>query len=206
MILEACVDSIQQAMRAERKGADQIELCSKLDQDGLTPDLTTFNTAIKELTIPIKPMIRARSGTFILNELDLQEMKKSILYFNDFKCGGYVLGCMTADGKVDSKALEYLLKYTLDIPITFHKAIDQSVDILESTKILSALGIDFILSSGGHETALEGSSVLKEMQIIGDGKTQIIAAGKITKKNLNNLHQKLAGKYYHGRKIVGDLD
>ena len=35
---EACVDNIDDAINVEKNGANQIELCSRLDLDGLTPN------------------------------------------------------------------------------------------------------------------------------------------------------------------------
>ena len=37
VVKEACVDNIQNAINAFKKGADRIEFCSNLDEDGLTP-------------------------------------------------------------------------------------------------------------------------------------------------------------------------
>ena len=37
VVKEACVDNIQDAINAFKKGADRIEFCSNLDEDGLTP-------------------------------------------------------------------------------------------------------------------------------------------------------------------------
>lgn len=37
MIKEACVETFEQAMLAEKKGANRIELCSELSVGGLTP-------------------------------------------------------------------------------------------------------------------------------------------------------------------------
>ncbi len=34
---------------------------------------------------------------------------------------------------------------------------------------------------------------------------EIISAGKITNENLYDLHKKIQGKFYHGKKIVGKL-
>ena len=34
---------------------------------------------------------------------------------------------------------------------------------------------------------------------------KVISAGKITNKNLNAIHKKIGGTYYHGRKILGKL-
>ena len=37
LIKESCVETYDEAMNAESQGADRIELCSRLDLDGLTP-------------------------------------------------------------------------------------------------------------------------------------------------------------------------
>ncbi len=37
MIKEACVETFKEALLAEQNGADRIELCSDLANDGLTP-------------------------------------------------------------------------------------------------------------------------------------------------------------------------
>ena len=34
---------------------------------------------------------------------------------------------------------------------------------------------------------------------------EIISAGKITYENIDRLHEKIQGKFYHGKKIVGKL-
>ena len=34
---------------------------------------------------------------------------------------------------------------------------------------------------------------------------ELISAGKITNRNFNLIHKKINGRFYHGRKIVGDL-
>ena len=38
IIKEACVDTLKDAIEAEKNGADRIELCSRLDLEGLTPE------------------------------------------------------------------------------------------------------------------------------------------------------------------------
>lgn len=41
-IKEACVEGLTQSINAENKGADRLELCARLDLDGLTPDIETI--------------------------------------------------------------------------------------------------------------------------------------------------------------------
>ena len=43
IIKEVCVDNITDAINAVKLGADRIEFCSKLDEDGLTPRTERFN-------------------------------------------------------------------------------------------------------------------------------------------------------------------
>ena len=46
-IKEVCVDSIKDAMRAIDLGANRIEYCSKLNEEGLTPDLKEVKYLLK---------------------------------------------------------------------------------------------------------------------------------------------------------------
>ena len=59
-----------------------------------------------------------------------------------------------------------------------------------------------ILTSGGMPTAEEGSDVLKKLVVEFGDRFEIISAGKITPLNVESLHEKIAGTWYHGRRIV----
>ena len=50
-----------------------------------------------------------------------------------------------------------------------------------------------------------GLDNLKKMIAISPPEFEIISAGKITNENLDYLHEKIQGKFYHGKKIVGKL-
>ena len=47
VVKEVCVDNLKDAVRAYEAGANRIEYCSDLDQDGLTPDLDELLTLSK---------------------------------------------------------------------------------------------------------------------------------------------------------------
>ena len=72
-------------------------------------------------------------------------------------------------------------------------------------KLLEINDVNGILSSGGCETAELGIEILKKMINISPNEFEIISAGKITNQNFKILHEKIDGKFYHGRKIVGEL-
>ena len=44
IIKEACVGKLEQAKMAEYYKADRVEICSRLDLDGLTPDRPTIES------------------------------------------------------------------------------------------------------------------------------------------------------------------
>ena len=46
IIKEACVDTLKDAIEAEKNGADRIELCSRLDLEGLTPEKILIDNVI----------------------------------------------------------------------------------------------------------------------------------------------------------------
>ena len=61
------------------------------------------------------------------------------------------------------------------------------------------------MSSGGDATAELGIKTLKKMVDIAPLNFEIIAAGKITDSNIDEIHKKICSGFYHGRKIVGEL-
>ena len=65
MIKEACVESFREAKLAQQRGANRIELCSDLANDGLTPSLELMKKACSGLQIPVMVMARPRAGNFV---------------------------------------------------------------------------------------------------------------------------------------------
>ena len=86
IIKEACVESIKEAKDAELQKADRVELCSRLDLDGLTPSRSIIKEAINSLTIPVKVMIRPKDGGFIYSKKDITKMRSEIEYIIFSSC------------------------------------------------------------------------------------------------------------------------
>ena len=73
MILkEVCVDNLNDAINAYKCGANRIEFCSNLDQDGLTPKIDELLTLSNTIDIPIRSMLRPHSNSFRYDENDLK--------------------------------------------------------------------------------------------------------------------------------------
>ena len=97
-IKEACVESTDQAVNAERNGADRIELCRNLDQDGLTPEIDVIKNTMKSVNIPVKVMIRPRPGNFIYSHNEIKTMEQDIDLCKKLNVPGVVIGILLAVG------------------------------------------------------------------------------------------------------------
>ena len=207
IIKEACVETFEEAILAEKKGADRVELCSRLDLDGLTPERKIVEKVLGALSIPIKIMIRPRPGNFSYNDQELNRMKEDILFCKDLNVQGVVFGILDQNKTIDMENMKYLCDTAGNLEITFHKAIDQTDSIIdEIDRLLAIKSISSVLTSGGEYNAHAGSRLLKKALEKYEDIITIIPAGSITKNNIHELHQIIGAKEYHGRKIVGDLD
>ncbi len=206
IIKEVCVDNITNAISAVKLGADRVEFCSKLDEDGLSPRIEDLISIKKIVSCPIRVMVRPHSKSFIYSEQDLNEMKKTINLCKEHSFDGVVFGCLDKNMELDIKKIKYLTDLSKPLNVIIHKAIDLTASPLNSLKqLLEIKQINGVLSSGGADTAEHGLDNLKKMIAISPPDFEIISAGKITNKNIDHLHEKIQGKFYHGKKIVGKL-
>lgn len=206
-IREACVENLQQALSAETKGADRIELCSRLELDGLTPSNELILEVKNRLKIPVRIMIRPRAGGFVYTEEEISEMKTSIEFCKNAGVEGVVFGMLKKNGSLDLENIIQLAALARPLKVVIHKAIDDTTHPVEATKeLIKVKGVSAILSSGGERTAFEGANVLREMIRLSEGELEIIAAGKITEDNILQIRKLIGARAYHGRLIVGSLE
>ena len=90
--------------------------------------------------------------------------------------------------------------------VTYHKAIDLSENFFKDAELLLQFkNVKSLLTSGQASTAEKGYLTLKRLLADFGKNIKIISAGSITDKNLNKIHNMIRGRYYHGRKILGEL-
>ncbi len=202
-ILEACVETLEQAVAAEKNGADRIELCSNLSAGGLTPPIDLLLSTHNAIELPIMAMARPRAGNFVCSKREMESVKKAIALFKEVGIKGVVFGFLTEKNEVDVEATTTCAQFAHPLEVTFHKAVDDTPDLIKSIHILKRIpGIKRVLTSGGMATALEGGENIVEMQRAAGKGLTVIAAGKVTKDNLEHLHKLVNCREYHGRRIV----
>jgi len=189
--LEVCIDSCFGIEACVKGGVDRIELCSSLKYGGLTPSYDVLKLA-SECGIPARSMIRPKKGGFVYSSDDLKQMQSDIDLVRSFNIEGVVFGATLPSGGLDQDFLGKLISHSLGLNKTLHRAVDTIHQTIESVGIGIELGFDTILSSGGKKTALEGLSVLSEMQMQASGKIKIMPGSGVNsrsaKKILNHCH------------------
>ena len=202
-IKEACVESTDQAVNAERNGADRIELCKNLDLDGLTPEINVIQKTMKSVNIPVKVMIRPRPGNFIFSHNEIKLMEQDIDLCKKSNVHEVVIGVLTSRGIIDTIETKRLASRAYPMAVTFHKAIDHTGDImLELKRLCKVKEITSILTSGGKESAINGQDMIKDIIHNFSSRFNIIVAGGITDHNFDLVHSSIGAKEYHGKNLI----
>ena len=186
MIVEICANSFESAVAAQNGGADRIELCTQLAVGGLTPSHHLIKKVVSELSIPVHVLIRPRKGNFCYSKKELNIMKNDIEFCKNIGCSGVVSGVLQSDLTIDLIATKQLIEAANGIDFTFHRAFDCVKDPLVSLENLIDLKIKRVLSSGLKPSAIEGISLLSEMNKIANQQIEIMPGSGI---NLDNVLQ-----------------
>lgn len=198
--IESCITTLSEGITAFQKGAQRLEACSRLETEGMTPDVDWVAALCEQVDIPVRVMIRETEQGFEADLDQMQRMLQSIEAFKKIPIEGLVIGVMK-NGLIDRDAMQQIFEAAAPFPITFHKAIDQSADVIGDLEWLNKYPIvDTVLTSGGRELVSDGIDQILVMKKIFKG--NIMAGGKITQKNLSAIHEALQLQWYHGRNIV----
>ena len=200
MIIEVCAESYEYAVKAEKAGADRIELCKDLHLDGLTPDYESAKRTIDTLDIPVFILIRPRGGDFIYSHEEFELMKRDILRFRKMGCKGIVSGVLNSDNSIDIKKTKELVELSRPLEFTFHRAFDKVNNPLNEIENLIRLGIDRVLTSGQKEKAIDGLVLLKQLNSISNNRIKIMPGSGINKSNIVNFvnFEEIHGSFKNG--------
>lgn len=195
--VEICVDSLESAIAAERGGATRVELCSDLLEGGITPSAGLIATARKKISIGLHVMIRPRGGDFLYGDDEFDVMRRDVVMAKQLGADGVVFGLLDPDGNVDVQRTRQLVDLARPLKTTFHRAFDISADLGRALENVVEAGADRILTSGGAQTALEGSAVLSTLVECAKDRVIIMAGGGIDDQNVQVVLEKTGVREIH---------
>jgi copper homeostasis protein len=199
ILIEAAVESLDDALSAADGGADRLELCLRLDLGGTTPDRELIESVLDRVDIPVLAMIRPRGGSFTYSARELARMVSDIAMASELGVAGVVFGVLDAEHRVDIAATKTLIEAAGELPVTFHRAIDRTPDILAALDALASLGVARVLTSGGAPTAREGIDTIAALVEQAGDTLSIVAGGGVRHNNVREIVERTGVSEVHAR-------
>lgn len=194
--IEICCGSVEDAIIAEKAGADRIELNSSISLGGITPSIGSLIETKRNLNIPVMVMIRPRESGFFYDKYEIKSMEEDIKLAIKYGADGIVFGVLNEDGTINKEALKRFVDIIGDKEKVFHRAFDIVKNPIESLDTLIELGVDRVLTKGQKNSIEDGYKTIKEIIKYSKGKIEILTGGvrphnvewMIRELNFRNLH------------------
>ena len=187
VLLEVCVETVASAVAAERGGAHRVELCSNLRVEGVTPSLQLIEQVRRRISIPLHILIRPRAGDFRYTSPEFELMKSEIAHARHMGVDGVVFGILDAAKQVDVPRTRDLVERARPLAVTFHRAFDESANLLSALEAVIQTGAIRVLTSGGAPNAEEGSPTLSQLVKTAAGRIGVLACGAIRETNVRKI-------------------
>ena len=181
-----CVDSVESAIAAQECGAMRVELCARLDLDGLTPELQLIKQTRQSISIDLHVIIRPREGDFTASEEELNQMLSSIQECKELGVDGVVVGVLKSDNSLDLESMKTLVEASKPMSVTFHRAFDVCHNPMQVFELLQGLGINRLLTSGQAYKAINGVSMMEQL-FSSIGNVGIMAGSGVNAQNIPTL-------------------
>jgi copper homeostasis protein len=189
-------------MQAQQGGAGRIELCSALGAAGITPSSGLLEVVKRHVSIPIYVMIRPREGDFTYDIREVEVMKREIDLLGASGADGFVFGALQPDGRVDVKLTRELVAHCGATPVTFHRAVDCTPNLLEAAEDIASCGCERILTSGGKSSAIEGRDVIIAMHEAARNGILIMPGGGIKPNKFDDMYIPGISEYHLSGRVT----
>ncbi len=189
MEFEACIESLEGALLAERYGADRVELCSALNEGGLTPSNGLLKQIKENSNLPVFAMIRPIAGGFIYTDEVVDLMCMEIAEMAKGGADGVVFGVLDQQSNLDLKANARLINEALKHHMTpiCHRAFDFTPEPFTALDKIIDLGFKRLLTSGQKPKAIEGLDLIKALHQKAAGRIEIMAGSGVSQASMEDF-------------------
>lgn len=196
-LFELCVEGPDACIAAARAGADRLELCASLLEGGLTPSPGVVALATRAVDVPVHAMVRPRGGDFLYTACEFDSMLGDIDAHRAAGATGVVFGCLLPDGTVDEARTGTLVARARPMRVTFHRAFDMTRDPEGALQALIRCGVDRVLTSGQHATAIQGLPVLTRLAALAEGQIIVMPCGELTPDTIGRVVRETGLREFH---------
>lgn len=200
-ILEVCAGDLASVQAAVDGGASRVELCSALEEGGITPSAGFISEAaaiLRPAGVRLHVLIRPRGGDFAYSPAEFRSMLADIKMISALGLAdGVVIGALNPDGTINIAQCRAMIEAAGDLSVTFHRAFDRVRDPLEALEQIINLKCDRLLTSGQASSAFEGTHLLRQLVDKAGQRLSIIAAGGVNPGNAAEILQRSGASEIH---------
>lgn len=178
-LLEVIACSVEDAIEAERGGANRLEVVRDFQSGGLTPSWELVRDIKQAVSLPLRVMLRQTNGFEVSGRDEIDRLCSAAKRFALLEVDGFVLGFLK-DGEIDVDLTQQVLACAPQVRATFHHAFENAKDKSRALIEIKRLPqIDRVLSSGGTDELKLRVQRLKQYEIAAAPELTIIAGGGI---------------------------
>ncbi len=195
---EVCAETLEACAAANAGGADRIELCTRLDVGGLTPDPALVEAAVRQSSIAVHVLLRPHADDFVGSRETVEAIASSVASVRAAGAAGVVFGLLREDGTVDVEGTRALVRLASPLPVTFHRAFDETPDLSRALGDVISTGCRRLLTSGGAPDVLAGAPTLAGLIRQAGGRIDIAVGGGLRLENAADVARVTGGRSFHG--------
>lgn len=192
--LEIIVETLEDALGAEKGGATQLDLKAHYPCSGITPSIGTVTTIFKKVKIPIVMMIRPHARAFQASSGDLEIASADIQAARAIGVKDFMFGFLSPELEIDINASKTLRRAAEGCRIHIHLGWELCRDPWQTLNTIIDLGFHSI-HTGGLSTqgkafggsALDSAENIKRIAEVINGRMEIFLAGSVSAENAADL-------------------
>lgn len=198
IVLELCAETPQACLAAQPGGADRIELCCGLSEDGLTPSHALIGFAVARSGLPVHVLLRPRGSDFVYSADEYELMRSDLVHARELGVAGFVLGVLQPDGRVDRERTAAFVELARPLPVTFHRAFDRVPAQESALEDVITTGCTRVLTSGGAPDVFMGADSLGRLLTQAAGRITVAAGGGLRLAGAAELARATGLTHFHG--------
>lgn len=198
-VIEICCGSYYDVVQAYKGGAQRVELNSALHLGGLTPSVGSLILAKRDTNMKIITMVRPRGAGFHYHDEDFATMLADVSSMLENGADGIAFGCLDEHGDIDIEKNKQIIKLIKNAhaEAVFHRAFDCTSDPYKAMETLIDLGVDRVLTSGLEAKAMDGISLIKELQKRYGHQIEILAGSGMNASNAMRMMEETCISQVH---------
>lgn len=180
--LEVVVTSKEEAIIAEKGGADRLEISIAPEYGGSTPTYEMISEIVASVNLPCYVVLRPTIDTFEYSNEEYELLLHFVSLLSISNVKGIIVGVLK-DGKVDMLRLEEIIAAAGSKEIIFSNAIDSTMNWeTEILKLAKNKKISYIQTSGSAKTILDGKTNIAK--IFDQIKEKLILSGRTSLRSI----------------------